>query len=211
MDIQNNTFQNSKTNAVTIIKSHDIGGATGSFNGTINNNTVGVAATANSGSSEGDGFEITNEGTGNMTVAVTSNHVHQINSSGFQFVAGGGIASSGEFNINMSANSVDNPGTNPLITLLQPLRVDSGVQAGDVFATCANFGANSITGNAGVPADFALRANKNTTLRMPGYAGGATDDAAAAAYAAGKIGGGASGNAQSNDSGTYAGGGATCP
>jgi hypothetical protein len=212
MDIQNNTFQNAKTNAVTIIKSHDIGGASGSFSGTINNNTVGVAATANSGSSEGDGFEITNEGTGNMTVAVTNNAVRQINSSGFQFVAGGGIASSGQFNINMSGNSVANPGNNSLITLLQGIRIDSGVQSGDSFATCANFGANSITGSSDAAnKDFRLVVNDSTTIRLPGYAGGSTDGTAVAAFVAGKIGGGSQGTAVANSPGTFTGTGTTCP
>jgi hypothetical protein len=214
MDIQNNTFQNSKTNAVTIIKSHDIGGASGSFSGTINNNNVGVAATANSGSSEGDGFEITNEGTGNMTVGVTNNHVHQINSSGFQFVAGGGIASSGQFNINMSGNSVDNPGNNGLITLLQSIRIDSGVQSGDSFATCANFGANTVTGSSDAAnKDFRLVVNDNTTIKLPGYTGGATDGAAVAAFVAGKIGSGAQGTAVANSPGQFANtaDGTTCP
>jgi hypothetical protein len=212
MDIQNNTFQNSKTNALTIIKSHDIGGASGSFSGTINNNTIGTAGTANSGSSEGDGMEITNEGTGNMTVAVTNNHVHQINSSGFQFVAGAGIASSGQFNINFSGNSVDNPGNNGSVTLLQSVRIDSGVTSGDTFATCANFGANTITGSSDAPnKDFRLVVNQSTTIRLPGYAGGSTDGTAVAAFVAGKIGSGAQGTAVANSPGTFTGSGATCP
>ncbi|MEA2440977.1 MAG: hypothetical protein QOH76_2401, partial [Thermoleophilaceae bacterium] len=212
MDIQNNTFQNSKTNALTIIKSHDIGGASGSFSGTINNNTIGTAGTANSGSSEGDGMEITNEGTGNMTVAVTNNHVHQINSSGFQFVAGAGIASSGQFNINFSGNSVDNPGNNGSVTLLQSVRIDSGVTSGDTFATCANFGANTITGSSDAAnKDFRLVVNQSTTIRLPGYAGGSTDGTAVAAFVAGKIGSGAQGTAVANSPGTFTGSGATCP
>jgi hypothetical protein len=212
MDIQNNTVQNAKTNAVTIIKSHDIGGASGSFSGTINNNTVGTAGTANSGSSEGDGFEITNEGTGNMSLAVTNNHVHQINSSGFQFVAGAGIASSGQFNINFSGNSVDNPGNNGSITLLQSVRIDSGVTSGDTFQTCANFGANTITGSSDAPnKDFRLVVNQNTTIRLPGYGGAATDGVAVAAFVAGKVGGGAQGTAVANAPGTFTGTGTTCP
>jgi hypothetical protein len=204
MDIENNTIQNAKTNAFTIIKSHDIAGASGSFSGTINNNTIGLAGTANSGSSEGDGFEITNEGTGNMTVAVTNNHIHQINSSGFQFVAGGGIASNGQFNINMSGNSVDNPGNNPSITLLQSIRIDSGVTSGDTFATCANFGANTVTGSSDAAnKDFRLVVNDNTTIKLPGYGGSPTDGAAVATFVAGKIGGGAQGTAVANAPGTF--------
>jgi hypothetical protein len=212
MDIQNNTIQNSKTNALTILKSHDIGGASGSFSGTINNNHIGLVGTANSGSSEGDGMEITNEGTGNMTVAVTNNDVHQVNSSGFQFVAGAGIASSGQFNINFSGNTVNTPGNNASITLLQGVRIDSGVTAGDTFATCANFGANTITGSSDAAnKDFRLVVNQSTTIRLPGYAGGATDGTAVATFVSGKVGGGAIGTAVANSPGTFTGSGATCP
>jgi hypothetical protein len=212
LDIENNTFRDSLTNALTIIKSHNLGGASGSFSGTINNNQIGVAATPNSGSAEGDGMEITNEGTGNMTLSVTNNIIRQYNSSGIQFVAGGGIASSGQFNLNVSGNTIGNPGTTPTITLLQGIRIDSGVTAGDTFATCANFGANAITGSSDAAnKDFRLVVNDNTTIRLPGYAGGSTDGAAVAAFVAGKIGGGAQGTAVANSPGTFTGAGSTCP
>jgi hypothetical protein len=212
MDISDNTIGGVKTNALTILKSHDIGGASGSFSGTINNNDIGVAATANSGSSEGDGMEITNEGTGNMTVAVTNNDIRQYNSSGIQFVAGAGIASSGQFNLNVSGNSIGNPGTNPSITLLQGIRIDSGVTSGDTFQTCANFGANSITGSSDAAnKDFRLVVNQSTNIRLPGYGGGATDGTAVATFVAGKIGSGAQGTAVANSPGTFSGTGTTCP
>ncbi|MEA2493874.1 MAG: hypothetical protein QOJ29_1785, partial [Thermoleophilaceae bacterium] len=211
LDIQNNSFRDSLTNAITIIKSRDLTGS-GSFSGTINNNTIGVAATANSGSVEGDGMEITHEGHGTMTLSITNNVIRQYNSSGMQFVAGGGIADGGGFNLNISGNTIGNPGTTPTITLLQGIRIDSGVTAGDTFATCANFGANSITGSSDAAnKDFRLVVNQNTTIRLPGYAGSSTDGAAVAAFVAGKIGGGAQGTAAANSPGTFTGTGTTCP
>ncbi|MDT7713543.1 MAG: hypothetical protein QOG46_2373, partial [Pseudonocardiales bacterium] len=212
LDIQNNTLRDSLTNAITLIKSRDNSGGSGNFSGTINNNQIGVAGTPNSGSAEGDGMEITNEGHGNMTLSITNNVIRQYNSSGMQFVAGGGIADTGQFNLNISGNTIGNPGNNPSITLLQGIRIDSGVTSGDTFATCANFGANAITGSSDAAnKDFRLVVNQNTSIRLPGYAGAATDGTAVAAFVAGKIGGGAQGTAVANAPGTFTGTGATCP
>jgi hypothetical protein len=210
--IENNTFRDSLTNAITLIKARDGGGGTGNLGGTISGNTIGVIGTANSGSVEGDGMEITNFGHGNLNLDITGNQIHQYNSSGMQFVAGGGIAETGQMNLNISGNTISTPGTNPSVTLLQGIRMDSGVTAGDAFANCINFGANSITGASDAAnKDFRLVVNQNTTIRLPGYAGGATDGAAVATFAAGKIGSGAQGTAVANSPGVFSGTGSTCP
>ncbi|WP_322938358.1 beta strand repeat-containing protein [Nocardioides bizhenqiangii] len=212
MDVLSNTMRDSKTNMLTIIKSRDDAAGTNNLVATISNNTIGAAADANSGSLEGDGMEITTFGDGNATFTVTNNQVRQYNSSGIQFVAGGGVAESGQFNLKVSGNTLANPGTTPLITLLQGIRVDSGVDAADTFATCVDFDANSITGSSdAADKDFRLVASQNTTLRQPGYAGGATDGAAFATYAESLIGGGAQGTAAANAPATFSGGGTTCP
>ena len=210
-----NTLRDSKTNAITVVKSRDSGGGSGNLTGTFDQNTIGVPATANSGSLQGDGIEATHFGHGNMTLAVTSNAIHQYNSSGLQFTAGAGIAETGQLNLNISGNIISTPGTNPSITLLQGIRVDSGVTASDAFATCANFGANQITGSSDAAnKDFRLVVSNNTTIRLPGYAGGATDGAAVATFVSSKLGGtptAAQGTAQANSPGTFTGTGATCP
>ncbi|MDP1850498.1 MAG: Ig-like domain-containing protein [Solirubrobacteraceae bacterium] len=212
MDVLDNTMRDSLTNALTIIKSADAAAGTNNLVANINANSIGVAGTANSGSAEGDGMEITTFGDGNATFNVTNNNVRQYNSSAMQFVAGSGVAGTGQFNLNISGNAAGNPGTNPLITLLQGIRVDSGVDAGDTFATCVDFGANSITGSSDAAnKDFRLVASQSTTVRQPGYAGGATDGAAFAAFAAAQIGGGAQGTAVANAPATFSGTGAACP
>jgi len=212
MDVLNNTMRNANTNALTIIKSADVAAGTNNLTATIDNNDIGLAATANSGSDEGDGMEITTFGDGNATFAVTNNDIRQYNSSGIQFVAGSGVVGLGQFNLTISGNSIGNPGTNPSITLLQGIRVDSGVNVNDAYSTCVDFGANSITGSSDAAnKDFRLVSSFFGTIRQPGYAGGDTDDAAFAAYAASQIGGGAQGTAARNGAGTYSGGGSTCP
>jgi hypothetical protein len=180
---------------------------------TIDSNTIGQTLNANSGSSEGDGIEVTGGGQGNSTFNITNNNIRQYNSSGIQGVAGLGPPESGQVNFNISNNTVAEPGTNPLITLLQGVRVDSGVDPADTFQTCVDFGANAITGSSDAAnKDFRLVANHNTVLRQPGYAGGNTDGTAFANFAAAQIGGGAQGTAVANSPGTFAGGaGTTCP
>jgi VCBS repeat-containing protein len=212
MDVLNNTMKDSLTNALTIIKSRDATAGTNDLVANITGNSIGVAGTANSGSIEGDGMEITTFGDGNATFNVTNNDIHQYNSSGIQFVAGSGVVDSGQFNLNISGNTVANPGTNPSITLLQGVRIDSGVAAGDTFATCAKFGPNAITGSSDAAnKDFRLVASQSTSIRQPGYPGGATDGPAFAAFAAGLIGGGAQGTAVANAPATFSGSGSTCP
>ncbi|KAA1426185.1 Ig-like domain-containing protein [Nocardioides antri] len=212
LDILNNTMRDSLTNMLTIIKSRDVAAGTNNLVANITGNTIGTPGTANSGSVEGDGMEISTFGDGNATFNVTNNAIHQYNSSGIQFVAGGGVAESGQFNLNISGNTVSNSGTNPNITLLQGIRVDSGVDGGDTFATCVDFGPNSITGSSDAAnKDFRLVASQSTTLRQPGYAGGPSDGTAFALYAAAQIGGGAQGTAVANPPATFAGSGTTCP
>ncbi len=215
MDVLNNTMRDSKTNMLTIIKSLDVAAGTNNLVATIDNNDIGVAGVANSGSAEGDGMEITSFGDGNATFTVTNNEIHQYNSSGIQFVAGGGGVESGQFNLAISGNTVANPGTNPLITLFNGIRVDSGVAVGDTFATCVDFGANTIAGSGNpdfTERDFRLVASQSTTVRQPGYVGGNTDGVAFATYAESLIGGGAQGTAVANAPAVFAGGpGTTCP
>jgi len=212
MDVLNNTMRDSLTNALTIIKSADVAAGTNNLVATIDNNDIGVAGTANSGSFEGDGMEITTFGDGNATFTVTNNDIRQYNSSGIQFVAGSGVAGTGQLNLNISGNAIGNPGTNPLITLLQGIRVDSGVNVADTFSTCVKFGTNSITGSSDAAnKDFRLVASQSTTVRQPGYVGGNTDGAAFASYAASLIGNGAQGTAVANPPATFSGTGTACP
>jgi hypothetical protein len=211
LNIQDNTFRDSVTAALTIVKSRE-DGHSGSFGGTVNGNTIGVAGVANSGSSGGSGIAVTHFGSGNQTLNVTNNDVRQYNANGMSFTAGAGLAESGQLNLNVSGNTVAQPGTNPSVTLLNGIRINSGVTPGDSFQTCANVGANSITGSSDAAnKDFRVLARQSTTFRLPGYGGAPTDDAAAVAFLQGRIGGGASGTAQSAESGTWIGSGTTCP
>jgi hypothetical protein len=211
-----NTLRDSHTAALTINKSRDGTGPDKAQTVIIDNNTIGVTGVANSGSLEGSGISVTNFGDGDQTLTVTNNRVRQYNSTGMRFVAGAGLAENGQMNLNISGNTILEPGTNPSVTLLQGIRVESGVTAGDTFQTCANFGANDMhpSGDpalSGGASDYRLVVSQSTTLRLPGYGGGATDGAAVATFVNGKIGSGATGTAVAAAPGVFSGTGTTCP
>jgi hypothetical protein len=211
LNVQNSTFRDSQTAAITVVKSRDVGHS-GSLTGTIDNNAIGIAGTPNSGSSGGSGIDATTFGAGNAKLTVTNNQIYQYNSSGLSFTAGGGVAETGQFSLHISGNTIANPGTNPSVTLFQGIRVNSGVAAGDAFDTCVDMGANTIAGS-GDPAnggDWRLRASF-AGMRVPGATNSSpTDDAGMTSYVQGRIGSGTGAAVRANG-GTWSNAGAPCP
>jgi hypothetical protein len=123
----------------------------------------------------GNGIEVTS-GQGNATYNVTSNEARQYNSNGVAFYVGTGTAAqSGTVNLNLSGNTVQEPGNNPNITLFQRIRVESGISSTDTFQTCVNIGTvNFITGSSDAAnKDWRILGFGSTIVRLPTYAGGA--------------------------------------
>lgn len=210
LNMNNNSFRDAVGHAVLIGK----GLGTGSLRGNVTNNTVGVAAVANSGSLEGDGIKIHHWGGGQVTMLVSGNQVRQYNNQGIHLQAGAGAVQGGDFNVTVTGNTIANPGNNPAVPLIfQGLHLNNGVTPGDNFQTCVNIGANTITGsgrNGGT--DFRLRQRQSTTVRLPGYAGTSTNTAAVIAFVQGNLVTAASGSAavESPPGGGFV-GGAACP
>ncbi|HRQ64617.1 MAG TPA: Ig-like domain-containing protein [Xanthomonadaceae bacterium] len=207
--IDNNSFRDSIGHAVLIVK----GIGTGSLSGSITNNTIGVAATANSGSLEGDGLKVHDSG-GNMTVLIGNNQVRQYNNQGIHAQAGAGLAQGGNFHVTVTGNTVANPGNNPAVpNIFQGVHLNNGVTPGDSFQTCMHIGANTITNsgrNGGT--DFRVRQRQATTVRLPGYGGAAGDLPAVIAFIQANLVTAATGSAAADFPGTGGGfvGGAAC-
>ena len=194
--MENNTIRDAVGHTVLLVKST----GTASYSGTFTGNTIGVAATANSGSREGSALKVQSAGQGTLTVAITNNQIHQYNNNGIELLTGGGAtAQSGTFNATITGNTIDTPG-NTAGTIAIPkngIHLNGGTVVGDTYAICAQIGgagalANSIatSGKDAVPPtvgdiDFRLRQRQTTTVRLPGYAGGNTDTAAVVAFVAG--------------------------
>ena len=193
MNVSNNTMRDAVGHAVLVVK--DVG--TGTLRLTFDNNDIGVAGVANSGSLEGAALKVQQAGQGTFTASITNNELRQYNNEGLVMQAGAGITHAGNFNLTVSGNIIANPGSNALISnVFQGLMLNNGVTPGDSFVTCLNLGPNTINGsgrNGGV--DFRLRARQATTVQMPQYAGAANDTAAVATYAQTRIGGSPSGSA----------------
>jgi hypothetical protein len=203
--VTNNTFRGADGSALAVNK----GIAAGTFRGTISGNVVGVAAIANSGSRSGSAIGILTVGRGSHTVAITGNQLYQYNNSGILLQAGGAAKSGTGFaehdaalNATVTGNTIASPGSLSAIPGYG-IHVNSGTNSNagtgtpDAYAVCTHIAGNTLTGS-GVAGgtDFILRQRFATTVRLPGYAGGAFDNAAAAAFVqAGN--GGATGTASS--------------
>ena len=185
-----NTFRDAKTSALTIIKQELGGNASGGMTGTINGAQIGVAASANSGSVEGSGIELTHGGnrmgTSTATVNITNNQIRQYNTFGISLVAGlGGGATNGSYNLNVTGNTVSNPGNNAAIDGFQGVALNNGTAPGDDYETCFNLKGNTVAGS-GLDGghDIRVRSRFNGNVRLPGYAGSVTDPLAIATFLA---------------------------
>jgi hypothetical protein len=215
MSLTSNTFRDAVGHAILIVK--DIG--TGTQLVTFNNNTVGVSGVANSGSKEGSDLKIQQAGDGTQTVLVSGNIFYQYNNDAVLLQTGAGIAKGGSFNATVTGNTISNAGNNAAIAVpVQGISLNGGVTPGDSFAICAQIGGASTLKNDLDSAigpygggDYRLRQRQNTTVRLPGYAGGAADTAAVVVFVNGNnI---VSGSGTATVSGTGGGfvGGAACP
>jgi hypothetical protein len=184
LTFENNSLRDAMGHALLLVKT--IG--SGNIVAMIDNNTIGVPGTDNSGSLEGSGISVRNDGGAEMSVAVVNNAVYQYNNYGITFQAGAGPVQSGILNANVTGNTIANPGNNPDIGFgFQGLHLNSGITPGDAFQVCFDVSGNTMTGsgrNGGV--DARLRQRQNSTVRLPGYTGGAMDTAAVQAYLEGR-------------------------
>jgi Calx-beta domain-containing protein len=164
-----------------LVRSTSVAATRGNLNARVRNNTIGVAATANSGSSEGSGIFLTGDGGGNVTAAITSNTVRQYNNHGIRVDFGDEIIDGAAYNVTVTGNTVGNPGN--LLTDFNGFHLNNGtVGATDNFTTCLDLNTNTLTGSgSGVTSpnnqEFRLRQRQSTTVRLPGYAGPNNNDA----------------------------------
>jgi hypothetical protein len=184
------------------------------LSGTISGNVIGTAGVTNSGSSTGDGINVTSNGEGITKVAVTNNTIREYNNSaGIRLKQGDG---SGSLQATVTGNiiSVQEPSTlNPAQAIFAEAgltsdsaanhTVDSGTSCFDIGGASAL--ANSFAGaGANGSEDFRVRQRFNTTVQLPGYGGGNSDDTAVVNFISGRNTGAPSGTASHN---TPAGGG----
>jgi hypothetical protein len=190
-NISNNTIRDSRGTALAVNKQ----GGTGSFSGTIANNTIGLANVTNSGSAEGSGIFLLTDGAGSYTANVTGNQVFQYGNFGiFMQTGGSGTVGNGTMTVTVTNNTVSNPGN--LTFAKNGVQLNAGTTVGDTYRVCLNFSGNTLAGtgtNGGT--DFRLRQRQSTTVYLPGYTGANNDNSAVVTFVQGNNGGAPTGSA----------------
>jgi uncharacterized repeat protein (TIGR01451 family) len=183
------------------------------MSGTINNNIIGNAAVIDSGSSQGDGINITAQNSSDITVAITNNTIREYsNLAGLNLSVQDGTTDT--LNATITGNTISNPGS----FASNGIFAQAGAATGDTSFLCVDIGgagalANSIAGSgANGGTDFRVRQRISTTVRLPGYAGANNDNNAVVAYIQGRNTGAETGSATNNVAGGGGGfvGGAAC-
>ncbi len=183
--------------------------------GSIDGNTIGAAATADSGSAQANGISATAQAAGTATVKISNNNVRQYNLEGINVFTRLGAPT-------LNATIVGNTVANPAAFAANGILVNAGGQSLDAGQVCAGIGgagalANSITGagkNDGLDpttTDFRVRQRFGTTVKVPGYASAPTDTAAVVNFVKGLNGATPTGTATVQSPGGGFIGGAACP
>ncbi len=205
MTVNGNNIQGSQFTGIAI----DEDGSTGTLSGTVNGNTIGTAATTDSGS-QGNDIGIFAEGSVTETLAITNNHLFQYaNEAGINFLDREGNPT---MNLTITGNTIANPGDFGSWGLLG----EAGAQTGDNGTVCAAISGNSMKGSAQPGqggADFEIDQEFNSTVKLPGYTGGPQDNNAVVSFIQGNNTGNGTPSGITTTSGTGGGftGGASCP
>jgi len=127
-DVSHNTLRDAVGIALLVGK----GNGHGTWSGTINANTIGLAGVANSGSLEASGIKVDSNGTGTHTTLISNNVVHQTNEVGIFLQANDSMVAAnggqGVFNATIIGNTVDTPNAT---NQFAGLDVDVGALASD--------------------------------------------------------------------------------
>ena len=158
---------------INLFLSGAAGSGAGSFlAATVSNNVI---SNNDSGSAPGIWYH-TGASAGHARLALTGNTITGVTLRGIALETGPG------------ANTLDASLTGNTVTVsaggLEAIFVQSGVVSTDTVAVCA-----SISGNTAASPSSDIRVRQrflNTTLRLPGYAGSGTDDAAVVAFLLGQ-------------------------
>jgi VCBS repeat-containing protein len=174
--IDSNNIQNPADEGIGVDNtlSTDTGG---SVTGTISGNTVGTAATANSGG--GFGIGIGAEGSFTTTLTISNNQLFQYsNPTGINFIDREG---SPALNLTITGNTIADPGQFGSWGILGT----AGAQSGDAGTVCAAISGNSVKGSAAAGqggADIEIDQQFATTVKLPGYTGAAGDTSAVQSF-----------------------------
>lgn len=195
-DIDGNTFRGAKGVALLVNKPFGGSPGNGTMSGHIRNNVVGTAGATQNGSSEGSGIQVGLLAQGTHTTLIQNNQVYDYANFGIFVNMGGtaqsvtGLTHNGTMNATVLANTVAEP-TAPAGGFAQNgFHVNAGSNDPDAYQMCVDFGhasnaasRNTINGSGALGGtDFRMRHRFDAVMRMPGYTGGVSDNAAVVTY-----------------------------
>jgi Bacterial Ig domain len=178
----NNSLNGVLGSAINVSK----GSGTGSYNGYIENNSIGTSGLAQSGSQQGSGIAFIHLGGGTNTTKIANNAIFQIAGNNGIQVQAGDNTSGGNGTVN--ATIVSNTIKQGVSFANAGFELNAGTTAGDAHTVCLALGGagalrNDVAGFGGSE-EVRLRSRFNATVRLPGYSGAATDTTAVSTYEA---------------------------
>jgi uncharacterized repeat protein (TIGR01451 family) len=179
-DVDGNTFRGARGDAILVAL--QTGG--GTFTGKIRNNTIGLAGTDRSGSSEATGIEVRMFDDGVTNVTIDNNQIRQYSNFGILLQSGGAaVSGGGSVNATVSDNTIANPSTFGFAK--NGIQLNSGTNAGDAYNNCVDILNNTTAGSGdNGNSDIQIRHRFNTTVHLPGYGGSIYDTTAVQNYMA---------------------------
>jgi hypothetical protein len=174
--VRNNTLRGSLGSAIAT----NAATATAAQTLTIQDNDIGVAGTANSGSTSASGISIQSTSGGDVTGLIAGNDIRQYNNHAILFTLGDQMGNPAPaINVTVTGNTTNTPGT--LLDNFNGFHINSGTVSTDNFSACFNIQDNNFTGGgkgAVSPnnSDVRLRQRQGTTILLPGYTGPARDN-----------------------------------
>ena len=205
--ITDNDMRDALGNGLTITTG--VGNGAGDYDGSVTNNRIGVAGTANSGSAQADGLAFNHEGSGTHTVSVTGNTIVQYaNAFGIGIRPMGTVGS--PMRMTIQGNTISNPGEFGLAGIGVDIASTSTTLCLDIGGVGA--AANSLsTSNGPFFDDINILTNHSSnTINLPGYVGGAKDASAVQTYLTARNAGNGVPTAFADTTGSFGNGGANC-
>jgi hypothetical protein len=173
-DLLSNSMRDANGSAVTLQKAS----AGTSMVGTVDNNTIGVAGVAGSGSMTGNGIFFSFAGGGTITLAITNNQIR--NYSGNAGIFADNTGGTYDVNVTFTGNLTAEPGAGAFAGLAMAAGAPA---SGDDIDVCAQIGGAGALRNdfsTGDPAnanDIILGVSTGaSSMRLPGYGGSTLAD-----------------------------------
>src|ERR1051325_6474914 len=142
LNASNNTLRDANGSAITLFKAT----AGTSLSGTLNNNQIGVAGVAGSGSATGNGIFLSAAGSGTITLTISNNVIRNYANAGiYPANTGGNYA----VNVGITGNTPAEPSPSAFAGLALTAGAPSST---DAINVCANIVGNDFS--AGDPNDF---------------------------------------------------------